>query len=606
MKFPSVKYLTLQAKNAAERFSLPLFVSLFAMGIGIMAIDDPTDGKARLLFTCSIGLALSLGFKLLTERRQGMHWLSIVAPLAGMLAYWLWLAPINIEGDYAVAITYAVLLIVVHLFVAISPYIGQDEPAGFWRYNETLFMRIMVGGIFSAVLFVGLALAIAACENLFNLDINHMIFAKLWIVVVSGFNTWFFLAGIPANYDDLNTEKVFPKALKIFTQYILIPLVTLYMVILYAYGIRILVQWSLPRGWVSMLILCYAMAGILAMLLVTPLRDDAESPWVRFFSRFFFIATLPLIVLLYVAIMTRINSYGITESRYYLIVIGAWLGFISLYFIFSRKKNIKMVPVSLVIMGLMSLWGPWGAFSMSERSQLYRLKGILAKNYALKDNEKIITPKELPMSDMEEVRSIVKYLVNCDKAKTLQPFLAANITLIIDSVREDTRLLRNAKMSARDQLDDRLLPLFCTNYYAQRSLVENQHVYEIADETGIYVNGYSRAFDITLHGYDSEYTVIASPDTLKLELIDNKGDQAKLVFRRDGNVVETIELQPLIKKLAVNNTNKFEVSVTQEEMTLDGTGPLKPHVIVKTLHVEDPNNFRYKAIRVIRVVVLFR
>ena len=46
----------------------------------------------------------------------------------------------------------------------------------------------------------------------------------------------------------------------------------LYVAIRYAYLGRILVKWQLPEGWVSVLLLALAVAGILALLLIHPLR----------------------------------------------------------------------------------------------------------------------------------------------------------------------------------------------------------------------------------------------------------------------------------------------------------------------------------------------
>lgn len=608
MKFPSLKYLATQAADAGTRFFLPLFISIMGAIIGMLQVDDATTTRSKLLFTCSIGLSLSLGCNLVAERsgKRGAQWLAAGVSLMGMLAYWFWLAPPTIDDSFVATITYLVLMVVVHLFVAIAPYIGHNQPLGFWRYNETLFMRLLIGGIFSGVLFAGLALAIAACEKLFNLHVNDRVYPKLWLAVVGGFNTWYFLAGIPRNYNGLDTETAFPKALKVFTQYILIPLVTLYMVILYAYGIRILVHWSLPRGWVSTLIMCYAAVGILAVLLVTPLRDDVASPWVRFFSRFFFMATLPLIVLLYVAIITRVNEYGITESRYYLLLIGAWLGFISLYFIFSRRKNIKAVPASLAILGLVSLWGPWSAFSISERSQVHRLKTILQKNKAWQPGMKMKAPAKLKNEDAVQVGSIIEYLVERDRPMVLQPLLATNIAPIIDSIMyDDTMPAKRYKWSQRKELEKALVPLFCTNIPASQSY-NHDHWFEICEQQGLDVKGFSKAFDVSVHSFDDNEThLVAGADTLQFRLVDND-ENISITLHSDNATVDSISLNALVKKLYAIHTDEWTVTMPVQDMTLNSSGPFQSRIIIKRLHLEDPNDHQSNRFREMTVMVLLR
>ena len=50
-------------------------------------------------------------------------------------------------------------------------------------------------------------------------------------------------------------------------QFILIPLVGLYLLILYVYGLQILFTWELPKGGLTYLILSFSIAGMLAVLL---------------------------------------------------------------------------------------------------------------------------------------------------------------------------------------------------------------------------------------------------------------------------------------------------------------------------------------------------
>jgi len=309
--------------------------------------------------------------------------------------------------------------------VAVAPYIGHNERKGFWRYNQLLFSRFILSGIFSAALFGGLALAIGASDKLFDLNVNSDLYAYLWIAVAGVFSTWFFVAGIPADYNDLNEDRVFPVMLKIFVQYILIPLVFLYMVILYAYGMKILFTWQLPRGMVSTLILSYSVVGILAVLLSEPLRTDASAAWVRLFARIFFRATLPLIVLLYAATWARVGKYGITESRYFLSLLGLWLGIISLYFVFSKEQNIRIIPRSLIVIGLLTVLGSSSSFSVSAFSQSIRLQHIMKKYHLVRAAEgKGLSMKE---TDASEVDAFLRYYVDTNSREKIQYIIAGAV-----------------------------------------------------------------------------------------------------------------------------------------------------------------------------------
>ncbi|MBK9320884.1 MAG: DUF4153 domain-containing protein [Bacteroidetes bacterium] len=120
-----------------------------------------------------------------------------------------------------------------------------------------------------------------------------------------------------SRFSRLEKENDYPNGLRIFTQFVLLPLVTIYLGILYVYELKILITMNWPRGWVSYLVIGFSTAGILALLLVWPLRNDDRYKWVKTFTRLFYIALLPLIALLFFSIYIRVKEYGITETDIY-------------------------------------------------------------------------------------------------------------------------------------------------------------------------------------------------------------------------------------------------------------------------------------------------
>ena len=85
--------------------------------------------------------------------------------------------------------------------------------------------------IFSVVLFAGLAIALAALDNLFGVSVPGKRYAELWVLIVGLFSPWFFLSGVPEDLDSLDRVEEYPKGLKIFAQYILLSLVVVYLLI---------------------------------------------------------------------------------------------------------------------------------------------------------------------------------------------------------------------------------------------------------------------------------------------------------------------------------------------------------------------------------------
>src|SRR5699024_2541261 len=119
---------------------------------------------------------------------------------------------------------------------------------------------------------------------------------------------------------------------------------------------------------------------------------------------------------------------GFTIERYFVLVLGLWLAGIVLYFIFSKAKNIKVIPASLCLIALLISFGPWGAFSVSERSQITRLQTYLQQNELLE--KEIIQPASgtISFEDRREISNVIRYLVYNHGVSGIQPWFNQDLS----------------------------------------------------------------------------------------------------------------------------------------------------------------------------------
>src|SRR5260221_5641582 len=139
------------------------------------------------------------------------------------------------------------------------------ENHGFWIFNKRLFLRILTSVLYTLVLYLGLTLALLAIRNLFNVHVDDKLYAYIWFVLAGIFNTWFFLAGFPADYENPVVIADYPRGLKIFTQFVLLPILTVYLLILYAYLFRIIFTATWPYRWVAYLLLGFYIHTVFAI-----------------------------------------------------------------------------------------------------------------------------------------------------------------------------------------------------------------------------------------------------------------------------------------------------------------------------------------------------
>lgn len=424
MKRISIELLRKRATVTLMRF--PLVIASGA-ALAVTVIADVDDERYVLAFI--LGISTLLGCALFAERAGGGLPIRAIASMLGAAAVVCWfLSADGPRSGYADSMRFGLYLVAAHLLVAFAPFTGRGRVNGFWQFNRVIFVRVLTGVLYSGVLYAGLALAIAAMDRLFDTSFGPEAYNDLAVLLFGVFNTWFFLAGVPEQPETLDAVVDYPKALKAFTQFVLLPLVMLYAVILYAYAGKILIEWQWPHGWVSGLVLGYAVAGILSFLLLYPIREGEGNRWIKAFGSWFFAALLPLVVLLFLALKVRIDAYGITEQRYFALVLAGWLGAVGIYFTVRRGGSIKVIPASLALLAVLSSFGPWGALDVTVNDQFARLKELLRGSGMLKDGHVVKASDTLGNATKDRIRSIVYLLDRRQELRLLGPLLAEHKT----------------------------------------------------------------------------------------------------------------------------------------------------------------------------------
>ena len=425
-----ISQITKRVLFALRTYPLVLLMSVVVASIIIYLIENDESIKEmafiKLILCSSLGISILFSAKMLAQR-FGKELIFIFVALLILVGFYYILPASTEDFNEVYAFIIIPTYILSHLFVSFAAFIREKSEVSFWQYNKNLFINFIVTLIFTGVLTLGVILALLAVQNLFNIDFREQFYAETAIVLGIVGNTLIFLLFNDNGLKYLETSTPYPVVLKFFTQFILIPLLLLYAVILYFYSGKILITWELPQGWVSYLILAYSMIGILALLLVHPLKNDSARSWVKIFSQVFYYSLIPLIVLLFTAIFTRILEYGYTEPRYYVLLLAVWFLTVQLYFIFYNKATIKFIPMSLFAFGIFALLFPGlNSFAIAKRSQKNQLEQILESNQLL-HNGKILFDKKIPSEVAESISDKFEFLSIRDQTDYLMVYLPAKI-----------------------------------------------------------------------------------------------------------------------------------------------------------------------------------
>ncbi len=374
-----------EAKRVIVRFPLVIISAVLGIAVWNYAIetDNYQEHIAVLIYGLFLGIpihyAAGIAFESNTSSRL-KKWLFIGL---GVVVHGLIVTHLLLSKDFPEVMLLSICIfyfITSHLLASFLPFLVGMRKELFWNFNQWMFSRFALSSIFTGIIAIGLGMAIGAIQLLFGVFEDGKFIGEVLITVCGIFHILFFFAGTPTELNKGNWVVDPPKAFRILVQYILVPLVVLYLSILYIYLAKILFMFDLPKGNVSIWILVFCTLGILTILLAEPFRN-MESNWVGKFAKIFYWLMLPLLVMLWIAICTRVLAYGLTESRALVLYLAIWLTFISLYNGFYKKKSLLAFPVSLFIIAFLYQWGgPLSAHSISFKSQSRRTEEIMSRD----------------------------------------------------------------------------------------------------------------------------------------------------------------------------------------------------------------------------------
>lgn len=412
-------------KETFLRFPLPLLCALGATVLALFLVHDidlVTKSSIIKIYSTLLYATMALtSLKLIVESESWSVIKHSIGVVVVMVVIVLFIWTVFIEKNTS---TYIFFSLAVTTSLLIAPYIKRaSTPASFWFFNYKTGVAVFFAIFATVVLGGGLSLSLLSIGYLFEIKIPYEIYSDVWIVSWGVLFTVYLLANISKEFDFSEESCGFPKGISFITNYILVPLMWAYMAILYAYFFKIIIQWELPRGNLGWVITAFGSIGILTKLLAYPIRNDGTRLLVLFDKYYYYALIIP-IILLGVAIGVRINNYGVTESRYAVVLLGIWFSLVTILTVIKKESfHIKFVPILFALLTFFASFGPWGAVEMSTNSQLARFEAALVKHNLLVNGQAVKLQGKLSFAERKAISSMADYLtVNESRSKRINPW----------------------------------------------------------------------------------------------------------------------------------------------------------------------------------------
>ncbi len=361
-----------------NRFPLAVVMATVATLIVHYLISNVSNEEyyVRIVTALITGVWLTIGAKMLYDKYGGKRWLYQLGAVALTGLWYYLMGYIDVNNEIRYGLRFLVSNLIGFFLVSWLYFWPGDtrDIKSFAKYNISMFYHLLEALITNFIIYLGVILILMALDNLFHIKVPSKLYLKLLVWIMGWFTTVRMMASIPPGYIPDFTEN--SRLNTIVGKYVLIPFSLIYLAILYAYGIKVIIGNEPTDSWISVLTLWFFGIGILTYLL-NYLRAEYDG-FAGFYVRWFFPITLPLTLLLLWVSYRNISDQGVTPPNYYTALLTVWLLAMSIYFLVSQRDDLRWIPVSLVLVGLFSIAGPWSFDKVVLRNQYHRLTEALA------------------------------------------------------------------------------------------------------------------------------------------------------------------------------------------------------------------------------------
>jgi Domain of unknown function (DUF4153) len=398
--------------------------------------------------TTIVTFFFSVGLILLSEsfeKKKHTTLLVYLIPLIYAVLFYYTLTSIN---EWSVEIvTYIVLSLsgfVAFVFVApffLSLWKKRENNPFFYNYftavSWTFLMSAIIGLSLLALGFIAIS-SVLALFDIAELVDEWKLFGNWAVISLALIAPLYGLIHLPETDEYEKEEYTDNKFFSFLIRYIATPFIYIYFIILYAYTAKVLLNFSdWPKWVVSWMVVGFSSFGYLIYIFSKAYEE--KSQMIHFFRKQFAYVAIPQVAMLFYAIYLRIAQYDITMNRYFVVVFGLWLTLISLYYIFSKRKYLSIIPSSLVVIILIISVGPWSVYSFPLSRQYARLERNLEQANILKNW--VITPlvskSDISKDLSNEIYRWVEYVCNFDDCSRIKELFAKELVDAAKKSEED-------------------------------------------------------------------------------------------------------------------------------------------------------------------------
>lgn len=280
---------------------------------------------------------------------------------------------------YFIAST-ALVYVAATLSIFIAPFWKQKDENAFWIFLFKNLKALVVAALVTALLLASVEALVFCFGALFEHEFDEKVYFYIFYFCASTVFPILYFSGIPSIEECHSETPALNKFATSTIRFLFVPVLSLAILLFYAYIVKFIVLWDMPQGMVSYFVSGFMLYMLALVTILYPTRLAPGSTFEKKLLKIFPAACIPLVAMMSVGLIRRISDYGISAERIYAVTINIYFYVIIAVFLIDKIKcKSRYIAVIFCALFFVITDTPLSAYSISQRVWMGSIREALAE-----------------------------------------------------------------------------------------------------------------------------------------------------------------------------------------------------------------------------------
>ena len=280
---------------------------------------------------------------------------------------------------YFIAST-ALVYVAATLSIFIAPFWKNKDENAFWIFLFKNLKALVVAALVTALLLASVEALVFCFGALFEHEFDEKVYFYIFYFCASAVFPILYFSGIPAIEECHSETPALNKFATSTIRFLFVPVLSLAILLFYAYIVKFILLWDMPQGMVSYFVSGFMLYMLALVTILYPTRLAPGNTFEKKLLKVFPAACIPLVAMMSVGLIRRISDYGISAERIYAATINIYFYVIIAVFLIDKIKcKSRYIAVIFCALFFVIADTPLSAYNISQRVWMGSIREALTE-----------------------------------------------------------------------------------------------------------------------------------------------------------------------------------------------------------------------------------